>query len=148
VTQKTWGELTVDELYGVLKLRTDVYFVEQRIDEEELDNRDQDAVHLWIDDEHGPAAYLRVLEYPEPGYLDAVLSFGRVTVRADRRGEGLAQRLIDEVIRQWGDRAMFLHAQLYVTSLYERYGFAVVGESYVEAGLPHVPMYRAAARLE
>ena len=148
VVQKTWGELSVDELYAFLKLRTDVYFVEQRIDEEELDNRDQDAVHLWISDERGCAAYLRVLEYPEPGHLDAHWSFGRVAVRQDRRGEGLAQALIGRVMEQWGDRAMFLHAQEYIVPLYERYGFAVVGPVYIEAALPHVPMYRPAARLD
>ena len=64
IVRKTWGELTVDELYSFLKLRTDVFFVEQRVDEEELDNRDQEPTteHLWIADENGTAAYLRIIE--------------------------------------------------------------------------------------
>ena len=63
ITHKSWGQLTTLELYALLKLRTDVFFVEQRIDEEELDNRDQEPTteHLWIADVTGVAAYLRVL---------------------------------------------------------------------------------------
>jgi len=142
---KTWSELTTDELYALLKLRTDVFFVEQRIDEEELDNRDQEPAtqHLWIADEQGTAAYLRIIHDPVPELRDASTTFGRVAVRADRRGEGLAQLLIERVIEQVGDRPMYLHAQSYVAPLYARYGFISEGEEYVEAGLPHILMYRA-----
>src|SRR4051812_30478812 len=96
VVQKQWGELTTSELYAILKLRTDVFFVEQRIDEEELDNRDQEPTteHVWIADDAGVAAYLRVLQGAEPEHRDAHVVVGRVVVRADRRGEGLAQELL------------------------------------------------------
>ena len=142
---KTWGELTVDELYAFLKLRTDVFFVEQRIDEEELDNRDQEPTtqHLWIADDRGAAAYLRIIVDAAPTFRDARHLFGRVAVRPDRRGEGLMQLLIAEVIRLIGDQPMLLHSQQYIAPLYAKYGFEPVGEPYVEAGLPHVMMYRA-----
>jgi ElaA protein len=147
IVTKTWSELTTDELYSFLKLRTDVFFVEQRIDEEELDNRDQEPTtqHLWIADEQGAAAYLRIIVDAEPTVRDARHLFGRVAVRPDRRGEGLMQLLIAEVIRLIGDQPMLLHAQQYIAPLYARYGFEPFGEPYVEAGLPHVMMYRAAA---
>lgn len=146
VVEKSWGELTTTELYSFLKLRTDVFFLEQKIDEEELDDRDRESEtsHLWIADERGTAAYLRVIVDAEPSHLDARRLFGRVVVRADRRGEGLAQRLIDRVIEQHGHEAMLLHAQEYIAPLYARYGFESFGEIYIEAGLPHVSMYRAA----
>ena len=145
LVSKTWIELTTDELYSFLKLRTDVFFVEQRIDEEELDNRDQEPTtrHLWIADELGAAAYLRIIVDAEPTLRDARHLFGRVAVRSDRRGEGLAQLLIAEVMRLIGEHPMLLHAQEYIAPLYARYGFEPVGELYVEAGLPHVMMYRA-----
>ncbi|MCU1509533.1 MAG: family N-acetyltransferase [Glaciihabitans sp.] len=147
VVQKPWGELTTTELYAILKLRTDVFFVEQRIDEEELDNRDQESTtrHLWIADDLGVAAYLRVIEDAEPQHRDARTIVGRVVVRSDRRGEGLAQVLLGEAIEHYGSRPLLLHAQEYIASLYEKFGFEPFGEVYHEAGLPHVSMYRAVA---
>ena len=145
VVQKSWDELTLAELYSFLKLRTDVFFVEQRIDEEELDNRDQEptTMHLWIADDVGTAAYLRVLVDSEASHRDARRLFGRVVVRADRRGEGLAQVLVARVIEQHGHESMVLHAQQYVAPLYAKFGFESFGAVYIEAGIPHLSMYRA-----
>lgn len=142
---KPWSELTTDELYSFLKLRTDVFFVEQRIDEEELDNRDQEPTtrHLWIADAAGTAAYLRVIFDDEPEHFDARILFGRVVVRPDRRGQGLAQILIERVLEAYGRESMLLHAQEYIAGLYAKYGFEPFGDPYVEAGLSHVMMYRA-----
>jgi ElaA protein len=149
VVQRSWSELTTDELYGILKLRTDVFLVEQKVDEEELDHRDREptAQHRWIVDDSGVAAYLRVLLDDEPEHRDARLSFGRVVVRADRRGEGLARILIAGVMDDHGTEAFVLHAQQYIVPLYASFGFEVFGETYLEAGLPHVGMYRAGVAL-
>lgn len=146
MTKKVWDELTTAELYSFLKLRTDVFFVEQRIDEEELDNRDQEptTVHYWIQDATGTAAYLRVLFDAHPEHLDAHRVPGRVVVRADRRGEGLAQQLFACVLEDFGDEAMLLHAQSYVAPLYEKSGFTAFGDEFIEAGIPHISMYRPA----
>jgi ElaA protein len=145
VVHRSWGELSTRELYSILKLRTDVFFVEQRIDEEELDNRDIEPTteHLWIADDAGIAAYLRVLYDAEATGERPRRSFGRVVVRADRRGEGLARVLVARVIELYGGEAMELHSQRYVTSLYATFGFEEVGDVYVEAGIPHISMYRA-----
>ncbi len=148
VVRKSWGDLTTAELYSFLKLRTDVFFVEQRIDEEELDNRDFESSteHFWIEDERGTAAYLRVLFDEQATHLDAHRILGRVVVRADRRGEGLAQVLVREVLGSFGHEAMLLHAQYYIAPLYAKFGFEAFGEVYVEAGIEHISMYRVAAR--
>lgn len=140
-----WDDLSADELYSFLKLRTDVFFVEQRIDETELDDRDREAAtrHYWISDDAGTAAYLRTLVDDEPTYLDARRLIGRVVVRADRRGEGLARRLLDEVITRDGREALLLHSQEYIAPLYLRHGFEPFGDVYQEAGIPHISMYRA-----
>ena len=145
VTLKSWAQLTTAELYAILKLRTDVFFVEQRIDEEELDNRDQEPAteHLWIADAVGTAAYLRVIVDAEPEHRDAHTLIGRVVVRADRRGEGLARRLMERALEAHGHEPILLHAQEYIAGLYAGYGFEAFGDTYVEAGLPHVMMYRA-----
>jgi len=144
VALKSWSELTTAELYAFLKLRTDVFFVEQKVDEEELDNRDQEPAteHYWISDDAGAAAYLRVLHDPTPEHRDARRVIGRVVVRADRRGAGLAQTLLAQAIARHGTESMLLHAQEYVAPLYARFGFVSFGEVYSEAGIAHVSMFR------
>ena len=144
LVEKKWSELTTSELYSFLKLRTDVFFLEQKIDEEELDWRDSEdaTIHCWISDADGMASYLRVIEDAEPTHADARRLFGRVVVRADRRGEGLAQLLIEHVLERFGHEPMLLHSQTYIAPLYAKYGFEASGGIYEEAGLPHVLMYR------
>jgi ElaA protein len=144
---RAWGELTTDELYAFLKLRTDVFYVEQHIDESELDGRDSEAEteHYWISDEHGVAAYLRTLVDPQPTHLDASRVIGRVVTRADRRGKGLANALMNEVFARHSAEAMLLHAQEYIAPLYAKLGFEPFGAVYPEAGIPHISMYRGAA---
>jgi ElaA protein len=145
VSVKPWAALTTAELYSLLKLRTDVFFVEQRIDEEELDKRDLEpgTMHYWIADDAGTAAYLRVLFNAEPEHLDAHRVVGRVVVRADRRGEGLAQMLMTRVLDDFGSEGILLHAQEYIAPLYAKFGFEAFGEVYPEAGIPHISMYRS-----
>ena len=146
--RRSFDELTTRELYAILKLRTDVFFIEQKIDDEELDNRDLEPLteHLWMSDEEGIAAYLRVIVDDEPSHLDARHLFGRVVVRPDQRGHGLAHQLIATVLDEHPDDAFVIHSQEYIAPLYEKFGFERFGEIYVEAGLPHVMMYRASPR--
>jgi ElaA protein len=144
IVHKQWGELTTSELYAIMKLRTDVFLVEQKVDEEELDNRDQVAEHFYIADAIGTAAYLRVLVDESPEHLDAHRVVGRVVVRQDRRGEGLAGILLNRVLSLYGHEAMMLHAQEYVAPLYAKAGFSAFGEPYDEAGIAHISMYRPA----
>jgi ElaA protein len=144
---KSWSELTTTELYSILKLRTDVFFIEQKIDEEELDYRDLEptTIHYWIEDAAGRAiAYLRVLRDDAPAHLDACHLIGRVVVRADHRGEGLAQQLLTAALAGLKGEAVLLHAQQYIAPLYAKAGFEAFGEMYVEAGIQHISMYRAA----
>jgi ElaA protein len=145
VVRKSWGELTTSDLYSFLKLRTDVFYLEQKVDDEELDFRDLEAGtdHYWIADDKGAAAYLRVLFDEAASHLDAQRVIGRMVVRQDRRGEGLAQVLLRAVIEHHGNDAMMLHAQAYTASLYAKVGFEAFGDSYPEAGIDHISMYRA-----
>ena len=140
---KRWSEMTRDEVFEMVVLRSEVFFVEQRIDEPDFDiaDRDESTLHLWISDDDGIAAYLRVVELgtPERG---AVRTFGRVAVRGNRRQQGLARRLIQDVLERFGDEPLIIHAQSYVVRLYEDFGFTVVGEPFTEAGLLHATMIR------
>lgn len=148
VIVKMWSEFTPDDVFDMAVLRSEVYFLEQKIDEEEFDasDRDPSTIHLWIEDDHGMAAYMRIVHQPgaasaHHGIAD---SFGRMVVRKDRRGEGLAQLLLSRAIELAGDTALYLHSQEYVTPLYAKFGFVVQGEVFEEAGIPHRLMVRAA----
>ena len=147
VVVKSWNDLTTVELYDVLKLRTDVFMWEQKADDEEMDGRDLEPTtrHLWISDERGCAAYLRVLWNERAEHRDAHHVIGRVATRADRRGEGLTRLLMEHAIEDAAGAPMMLHAQDYVVGLYARFGFEPFGELYDEAGIPHRSMYRGGA---
>ena len=145
VIAKSWGELTTTELYSIMKLRTDVFFVEQKVDEEELDNRDQEEAtrHYWIADEHDVVAYIRVLFNETAEHLDGHRVIGRVVVREDYRGKGLAQIIMKRILEDFGHEGMLLHAQEYIVPLYAKFGFEAFGELYDEATIMHQSMYRA-----
>jgi ElaA protein len=137
-----FAELSPFEVYGLLRLRVDVFVVEQECPYPELDGRDVEptTLHLWweADGPDGPevAATIRLLD---DGGSRAI---GRVATAAAFRGQGLAARLIDEGIALCGALPVTLGAQAHLESWYERFGFRCSGPGYVEDGIPHVPMRR------
>lgn len=145
---RTYSELTVDEFFEIARLRTEVFYLEQRIDDIELDDFDraESTEHWYLTDDEGVAAYLRVLvhEAPLTGDRDARHLIGRVATRADRRREGLSRRLLDAVIARHGSQPMALHAQVAVAPVYAAVGFEPYGDEYDEAGIQHIGMYRPA----
>jgi ElaA protein len=147
VVVKSWSQLTTAELYAIAKLRCDVFMWEQRADDEEMDWRDLEprTVHVWLGAGRDCVAYLRLL-WDEEAEHAAHRVIGRVAVRADHRGQGLAQRLMAravEIIDAEGV-ASILHSQSYVVGLYARFGYAAFGDEYVEAGIAHRSMLRPA----
>ncbi len=144
---RTWAHLTRDEFFELARLRTEIFYLEQRIDDIELDDFDRAASteHWYITDNAGVAAYLRVLVHdaPQIGDRDARCIIGRVATRADRRREGLSRRLLDAVIQRHRTQPMALHAQVAVRHVYAAVGFEPFGEEYDEAGIRHIGMYRA-----
>jgi ElaA protein len=139
----TFGELDATTLYALLRLRTDVFVVEQHCPYPELDGRDVEVGtrHLWLAPEGDPQdvhAYLRLLTEP-----DGAVRIGRVCTAAKARGEGLSARLMDAALELAGEQTpAVLDAQSYLVGFYERYGFAPNGPEYIEDGIPHVPMRR------
>ena len=136
---KRFRELTVDELYDLLKLRTDVFVVEQRCPYPELDGLDREAVHVWLSDGEGVAACLRVMDR---GAESEYVSIGRVV--AARRRQGLGSRVLAEGIRAartcFGAEKIYLEAQTYARGLYEKQGFRAISEEFLLDGIPHVKM--------
>jgi ElaA protein len=141
----TFGELDAATLYRLLKLRCDVFVVEQQCAYPELDGRDTEpgTVHLWLDDEDGTAvAYLRVLAEP-----DGSARIGRVVTGKSGRGQGLAGRLLAVAVERIGPgRPAVLDAQTDAIRIYERFGFVATGPAFMEDGIEHLPMRRPATR--
>lgn len=136
---KKFGDLTIDELYAIMKLRVDVFVVEQNCPYHELDGLDSAAHHLWLEDEQGIAAYLRILP---PGTAFAEPAFGRVISTRRRCGVGsvLLKEGISAVQRLYGSTAITIEAQVYAKQFYEKAGFVQVSEPFDEDGIPHIRM--------
>jgi ElaA protein len=125
-------------LYGLLKLRVDVFVVEQECPYPELDGRDvePDARMLWIEEDGEVLATVRLLCDGDDRRI------GRVATAASARGRGLAAQLMERALADCPGRLVRLDAQAHLEGWYARFGFAVDGEPFLEDGIPHVPMSR------
>ncbi|MBO0870489.1 MAG: GNAT family N-acetyltransferase [Micromonosporaceae bacterium] len=126
-------------LYALLRLRVDVFVVEQRCPYPELDGRDLEpgTRHIWLERDGEPVAYLRLLQEPS-----GEARIGRVCVAGTVRGSGAARTLMSTALQLAGDRPSTLDAQSYLVDFYRGFGFEPTGPEYVEDGIPHVPMRR------
>src|SRR5689334_17477072 len=114
-----FDELDAPTLYAILRLRCEVFVVEQECPYLDVDGRDPGARHLWLDDPAGVVlAYLRILEEP-----DGAARIGRVCVARQARGAGHAAALMDAALVEIGGREAVLDAQTYATRLYTNAGF-------------------------
>ncbi|WP_336923221.1 GNAT family N-acetyltransferase [Aquipuribacter sp. SD81] len=154
-----WDDLSPRVAYALLRLRVDVFVVEQACAYPELDGRDLEpgAEHRWAHPVGDPAtvlAYLRVLDDgPVHGPSDAAPSgprrtvplrrVGRVVAAPAARGRRLAEQLVAEVVAAHGrDGDVVLDAQSHLADWYARHGFERTGPDFVEDGIPHTPMRR------
>lgn len=140
---KRFDELTAGELYRILKFRMDVFVLEQNCLYAELDNLDQTAVHVWLEDDEGVQAYLRVMDR---GAESEHVSIGRVAVAAAKRRRGLGSRILRLGIQTaesvFAADTIYLEAQTYAGGLYEKQGFRRISEDFLLDGIPHVKMLR------
>ena len=138
VTSKHFDELTTREFHDLLRLRIDVFVVEQTCPYPELDGRDVErgTEHHWTADDGAPTCYARTLDEGD------AIRIGRVVTAPDARGTGLAAALMTQLIERYGDRALVLDAQSHLADWYGRFGFTPDGDEFVEDGIPHVPMRR------
>lgn len=127
-------------LYDILRLRVEVFVVEQRAAYPEIDGRDVEpgAVLLWATDEAGVLGTARLLREP-----DGVARIGRVATAVRARGTGVGAALMRRALDLRGEGATVLDAQAHLAAWYGRFGFAVSGDSFLEDDIPHVPMRRA-----
>jgi len=138
-------DLSKHDLYAALRLRTQVFVVEQQCPYQEVDGLDLqgDTRHLLGWDGNQLVAYLRLLD---PALNDGDVVIGRVVIAEAARGTGLGHALMEQALaacaRQWPGVAVYLSAQAHLQGYYGRYGFSAVTDEYLEDGIAHIGMRR------
>jgi len=140
-TCKTFTELTPDELYAILRLRSEVFVVEQNCVFLDMDNKDQNSHHLMGWRGGKLVGYSRLLG---SGISYVESSIGRIVTSPAARGFGVGRDLLDKSIetlyRLYGKQSIRIGAQCYLTKFYESFGFVQKGEIYLEDGIEHIEM--------
>jgi len=139
---KTFFELTAEEAYKILQLRSKIFVVEQNCVYQDCDNKDQEAFHLMAWENEHLVAYARLLR-PGISYPDAA-SIGRVCVSVSFRrkdfGKLLMNKSIEHIYRLFGPISIKISAQLYLKHFYESFSFVQLGNVYLEDGIAHILM--------
>jgi len=140
-------ELTLDELYAILQLRSKVFIVEQNCIYNDVDGKDQLAWHLTGTEDGNLIAYTRILP---PGIVYQEPAIGRVVTSPSQRNSGLGRQLMTRSIEHcenlFGYTSITLSAQTYLKKFYESLGFFATGDEYLDDGIPHIEMTRKASR--
>ncbi len=142
-TTKKFDDLNVHELYGILRLRNDVFVLEQNCVYQDTDNKDVESFHCQGIREGELLAYARIIP---PGIVYEQPSIGRVVTARNARGEGLGRKLIEVSLQfihhHYGNIPVKIGAQVYLMEFYRSLGFAQAGLVYPEDGIDHVHMIR------
>ena len=139
---KRFDDLTIYELYDVMRLRFEVFVIEQACLYQEIDGKDQKSYHLMCKDEHGELlGYLRILD---AGVSYEETSIGRVVVSQKGRGQGVGKKIMEEAISFIKTvrhiESIRISAQAYLLNFYKSLGFEAVSEEYLEDDIPHIEM--------
>ena len=140
---KTFSELTTQELYDVLQLRAEVFVVEQDCVYQDVDGKDQKAIHIIGYSNENLVAYTRIFK---PGDYFKEASIGRVVVKESERqhkyGFTIMEASIKAIQDEFNETVIKISAQTYLNNFYSKLGFKAIGEEYLEDGIPHVAMLK------
>ena len=138
---KTFYELDKEDLYQILRLRSEVFVVEQDCVYQDIDNKDKNAIHLYYKENDEIVAYTRIFK---AGYYYENPSIGRVVVSKKNRGKYLGKKImidsIEYIKQNIKGEKIELSAQKYLDKFYRDLGFYKIGEDYLEDGIPHQRM--------
>lgn len=139
--KKQFNDLSVDELYRILRLRSEVFVVEQDSVYLDCDNNDQACLHLFYKDGDEIVAYLRVIPAK---LMYEYASIGRIITNPNYRKQGLAGKLISEaiqiIINEFKEGTIKIQAQAYLENYYSTFGFKSISEAYMFENLLHIDM--------
>ena len=140
---KTFQELTISELYQILQLRSEVFVVEQNCVYQDIDGKDEKALHILGKKEGKIVAYIRCFA-PKIYFEEAAI--GRVVVKETERKFGYGHQIlkasVEEIQQCYQTTTIKLSAQQYLTHFYETHNFKKIGEGYLEDGIPHIAMLK------
>ncbi|WP_339611937.1 GNAT family N-acetyltransferase [uncultured Planktosalinus sp.] len=138
---KKYSQLTIQELYDILQLRSEVFVVEQNCVYQDIDGKDEKALHLFAYKNGTLVAYARLFG---PGDYFEKASIGRVIIKENQRKFGYGHQLMkaanDAVEVNFNTSKIHLSAQQYLVNFYNAHGYQEVGEGYLEDGIPHIGM--------
>ena len=138
---KAFNELSTDELYQILRLRNEVFVVEQACVYQDCDNKDLKSMHLFYKDKGTIVAGVRIV--PKGISYDEV-SIGRVVTNHKYRRDGLGSEMMKKAIAfiedEWNETVIRISAQEYLLTFYQNLGFEIVSDCYLEDDIPHVEM--------
>ena len=144
IISKAFNELTLDELYALLKLRSQVFVVEQDCVYQDIDEKDKKSIHVLGIKNGEIIAYARIFK---PGDYFKEAAIGRVVVDLNYRGFGHANKIMQESIKLVQDKfketSIKVSAQTYLKKFYNSLGFNQIGEEYLEDGIPHIAMIKS-----
>ena len=147
--RRIWAkDLDAQALYELLKLRVEVFVVEQAIPYPELDGRDllAETRHFWLERPDGEViCTLRLMEEHAGG--EKVFRIGRLCTKRSARGQGHTSRLLRAALAEVGDYPCRINAQTYLADMYSQFGFVRDGDDFLDDGVPHVPMLRPGSGL-
>lgn len=140
---KKFNELTIQELYSLLKLRSEIFVVEQDCVYQDLDGKDTKSLHVIGLKNNEVVAYTRIFK---PGDYFDIASIGRVAVHKDHRkyghGKDIMHASINAVNDKFKEQKIKISAQTYLNKFYTELGFEAIGEGYLEDGIPHIAMVK------
>jgi ElaA protein len=140
---KKFRELSTEEIYNILKLRSEVFVVEQNCVYQDIDEKDKKATHLFIEKNNDIIAYTRI--FKKGDYYEENPSIGRVVVSKKERGKNFGKEImlnsIEFIKKELKGRKIELSAQKYLDKFYKDLDFYSEGEDYLEDGIPHQRMF-------
>ena len=140
---KKFSELSTEEIYNILKLRSEVFVVEQNCVYQDIDEKDKKATHLFLEKNNEIIAYTRI--FKKGDYYEENPSIGRVVVSKKERGKNLGKEImlnsIEFIKKESEGRKIELSAQKYLDKFYRDLDFYSEGEDYLEDGTPHQRMF-------
>ncbi|MBP2025540.1 GNAT family N-acetyltransferase [Peptoniphilus stercorisuis] len=138
IYNKNYNELTKDELYNILRLRNQIFIVEQKCYYEDIDNLDKDSIHIFKKENDNIISYLRIFKE------DGNYHMGRVLVKEENRKNGLSRKLlkyaIEYIFNELKEEKIIIEAQDYLKEFYKSMGFVEKSEVYLLDNIPHLIM--------
>ncbi|GIR60009.1 MAG: acetyltransferase [Crocinitomicaceae bacterium] len=139
-TIKPYNDLSKDQFFDILKLRIEIFVVEQCCYYQELDDEDKEAFHVSIYNDGIIVAVGRII----PNFYNKEVKIGRIAVKMEYRKKGLAYKMMKDIMnfisKKYKNFSVLLSAQTYLIEFYQSFGFKEIGNTYLEDGIEHINM--------